>query len=103
MSVGELLFEFAGEALLDFVEVGEQWDGHEDYDGALAMADLKLASGLDLERSKSRLEIWSVVFEFVESGCNSDFGLVRVSSRWAVGHDLSECGLRHLDRASQFI
>ena len=42
VAVGELLFELAGEALLDFVEAGEERDGDEDYDGFFAMADFDL-------------------------------------------------------------
>lgn len=42
VTVGELLFEFAGEALLDFVEAGEDGDWHEDDDGAFAVADFEL-------------------------------------------------------------
>ena len=42
VAVGELLFELAGEALLDFVEAGEEGDGDEDYDGFFAVADFDL-------------------------------------------------------------
>lgn len=35
LSVGELLLEFAGETLLNFVEAWEERDGHEDNDGFL--------------------------------------------------------------------
>ena len=42
MAVGELLLEFAGQALLDLVETREEWHGDEDHDGALAMADFEL-------------------------------------------------------------
>jgi hypothetical protein len=42
VAVGELLFELAGEALLDFVEAGKEGDGDEDYDGFFAVADFDL-------------------------------------------------------------
>jgi hypothetical protein len=42
VAVGELLFELACEALLDFVEAGEEGDGDEDYDGFFAVADFDL-------------------------------------------------------------
>jgi hypothetical protein len=42
MSIGEFLFEFTGEALLDLVEALEERDGNEDDDGLLAMADFEL-------------------------------------------------------------
>lgn len=42
VAVGKLLFELAGEALLDFVEAGEEGDGDEDYDGFFAVADFDL-------------------------------------------------------------
>ena len=42
MTVGELLLEFADQALLDFVEVGQQGNGDEDDNGALAVADFEL-------------------------------------------------------------
>ena len=42
VAVGEFLLEFAGQALLDLVEAGEEGDGDEDDDGALAVADFEL-------------------------------------------------------------
>jgi hypothetical protein len=42
VAIRELLLEFAGEALLDLVEAGEEGDGNEDYDGALSVADFEL-------------------------------------------------------------
>jgi hypothetical protein len=42
VAVGELLLEFAGEALLDFVEAREEGDWDEDYDGAFAVTDFEL-------------------------------------------------------------
>jgi len=42
VTVGELLLELAGQALLDFVEAGEERDRDEDDDGALAMAGFDL-------------------------------------------------------------
>lgn len=42
LAFGKLLFEFACEALLDFVETLEKGDGYEDDDGLLAMSDLEL-------------------------------------------------------------
>jgi len=45
-------FEFAGETLLNFVEAGEEWDGDEDDDGFLAMADFELSSRNKLQRSQ---------------------------------------------------
>jgi len=51
MSVGELLFKFAGEALLDLVKPWEEWDGNEDDDCFLAVADFELTSRDELERS----------------------------------------------------
>ena len=42
MAVGEFLLELAGQALLDLVEAGEDRDGDEDNNGALAVADFKL-------------------------------------------------------------
>jgi hypothetical protein len=42
VAVGELLFELAGEALLDFVEAGEEGDRDEDYDGFFAVANFDL-------------------------------------------------------------
>ena len=42
VTVRELLFELASEALLDFVEAGEEGDGDEDYDGLFAVADFDL-------------------------------------------------------------
>lgn len=56
-----------------------------------------LASRLDLERSESRLEIGDVGLQLVESGCNAGLDLRGMSSRWAVGRDLVEGCLRHLD------
>ena len=86
MSVGELLLEFTGEALLDLVEAGKQRDGDEDYNGTFAMADFELwrtvsvcikmeerllksylTSRDELEWSQRRLEIWDVGLEVVES------------------------------------
>ena len=46
MTVGELLLELAGEALLDFVEAGEEGDGDEDDDGLLAVANFELGGFL---------------------------------------------------------
>ena len=46
MAVGELLFELAGEALLDFVETGEEGDRNEDYDGFFAVANFDLGRWL---------------------------------------------------------
>jgi hypothetical protein len=42
VAVGELLFELAGQALLDFMEAREERDGNEDDDGFFAMADFDL-------------------------------------------------------------
>ena len=42
MAVRELLFELAGEALLDFMEAGEEGYGDEDYDSFFAVADFDL-------------------------------------------------------------
>ncbi len=42
MAVGELLLEFASQALLDLVEARQEGYGDEDDDGALAVADLEL-------------------------------------------------------------
>ena len=42
VSVAELLLEFSGESLLDFVEVLEEGHWDEDHDGALAMANFEL-------------------------------------------------------------
>lgn len=42
VAVGELLFQLAGETLLDLVEAGEERDGHEDDDGFFAVADFDL-------------------------------------------------------------
>lgn len=42
VTVGELLLEFAGEALLDLVEAGEEGHGDEDDDCALVVADFEL-------------------------------------------------------------
>jgi hypothetical protein len=44
VAVGEFLFELARQALLDFVEAGEQGDGHEDDDSFFAVADFDLES-----------------------------------------------------------
>jgi hypothetical protein len=45
MAVRELLFELAGQALLHFVEAGEERDGDEDDDGFFAVADFDLVWG----------------------------------------------------------
>ena len=45
VAVGELLLEFAGQALLDLVEAGEEGDRDEDNDGALAVANFELLRG----------------------------------------------------------
>jgi hypothetical protein len=42
VAVAELLLEFAGQASLDFVETGEDWDWDEDDDRAFAVADFEL-------------------------------------------------------------
>ena len=42
VAVGELLLEFAGEALLDLVEAWEERNGDEDYDCFLAVANFDL-------------------------------------------------------------
>ena len=42
MAVRELLFQFAGQALLHFVEAREEGDGDEEDDGAFAVADFEL-------------------------------------------------------------
>lgn len=42
VTVGELLLEFAGKALLNLVEAGKERDRNEDDDCALVVADLKL-------------------------------------------------------------
>jgi hypothetical protein len=42
MAIGELLLEFASEALLDLVEAGKERDGHKDDNGALAVTDFEL-------------------------------------------------------------
>lgn len=39
-----------------------------------------LTGRLDLERSKGRLEIWDVGFEFVKGGCNTGLELAWVGS-----------------------
>jgi hypothetical protein len=48
MAVRELLFELAGQALLNLVEAGEERDRYEEDNGALAMADFELRSLLVL-------------------------------------------------------
>jgi hypothetical protein len=45
VAVGEFLFQLAGQALLDFVEALEEWDGDENYDGFFAVADFDLEDG----------------------------------------------------------
>jgi hypothetical protein len=42
VAVGEFLLEFAGQALLDLVEAGEEGNGDEDDDRALVVADFEL-------------------------------------------------------------
>ncbi len=42
VAVGELLFQLAGETLLDLVEAGEERNGHEDDDGFFAVANFDL-------------------------------------------------------------
>jgi hypothetical protein len=42
VAVRELLLQLAGQALLDFVEAGEERDGNEDDDGFFAVADFNL-------------------------------------------------------------
>jgi len=48
VAVRELLLELAGQALLDFVEAGEEGDGDEDDDGFFAVADFDLAGRNEL-------------------------------------------------------
>ena len=54
VAVGELLFELARQALLDFVEAWEEGDGDEDDDGFFAVADF------DLERRKRFCQLGTV-------------------------------------------
>ena len=55
-----------------------------------------LAGRLDLQRSQSRLQVWDVGLEFVESSRNAGLELGWVSSRRAVSRNLIECWLlRH--------
>lgn len=42
VAVGKLLLKFAGETLLDLVEIGEQRDGDEDDNGAFSTSDFEL-------------------------------------------------------------
>lgn len=80
------------------MEVVEERDWDEDDDCALAVADFELwilleatsctliqcltylTGGLNLQRSKSRLEIWDVCFEFVKGGCDACLKLTWVGS-----------------------
>ena len=54
VAVGELLFELARQALLDFVEAWEEGNGDEDDDGFFAVADF------DLERRKGGCQLRTV-------------------------------------------
>ena len=45
VAVGELLFELAGQALLDSVKAGEEGDRNEDNDCLFAVADFNLRRG----------------------------------------------------------
>jgi hypothetical protein len=45
VAVGEFLFELTRKTLLDFVEAGEQGNGHEDDNGFFAVADFDLDGG----------------------------------------------------------
>lgn len=42
MAVGELLFQFTGQALLDFVEARKEGNRDEEDNGALAVANFEL-------------------------------------------------------------
>lgn len=95
MTVGELLLELAGQALLDLVEAGEERNGDKDNDGALAVADLELTGRDELKGSQRRLEVWDIRLEFIEGSCNAGLQLGWVLPRRAVGSDLVECLSRH--------
>jgi hypothetical protein len=117
VTVGELLLELAGQALLDLVEAGEERNRDEDNNGALVVADLELERCLsvfvlflllrwflvlpylagrgELQRSQRGLEIWDVLLEFVEGGGDILLQLGGISPRRAVSRNLVESGLRH--------
>lgn len=88
VTIGELLLEFTGQALLDLVESLEERNWDKDDDCLLAMANLDLTRRSKLQWSELGLQVCSVALEVVKGLGDLLLEFRRLSPRWAVVCDL---------------
>lgn len=91
MTIGELLLELAGQALLDLVEAGEERNGDKDDNGALAVADFELF-----------IEIVSVLFQNITnnhsvSSTSEISGFYKSNNSYLTGRDELKRSQRRLE------
>jgi len=88
VAVGELLFEFTGQSLLDLVEALEERNWDEDDNCLLSVANIELTGRDELQRSQSSLQVGGVGLKFVEGSCDLCLQLRGLRPRGAVVCDL---------------
>lgn len=88
VSVGELLLEFAGKALLNFVELLEEWHWDKDDNSLLASTNLDLSCAVELQGPKGSLQVTNLSLEIVQCLSDGRLQFRGLGPRWGVVSDL---------------